>query len=35
VSRFELDGGKVGLAAASFQEVPVILAFDWVKVSEP
>jgi hypothetical protein len=35
VSRFEMDGGKVGLAVASFQEVPVILAFDWVKVSEP
>jgi len=35
VSRFELDRGKVGLAVASFEEVPVILAFDWVKVSEP
>ena len=35
VSRFELSGGKVGLAVASFQEVPVILGFDWVKVSEP
>lgn len=35
VSRFELNGGKVGLAVASFQEVPVILGFDWVKVSEP
>jgi hypothetical protein len=35
VSRFELNGGKVGLAAASFEEVPVILAFDWVKVSAP
>jgi hypothetical protein len=35
VSRFEMDGGKVGLAVASFEEVPVILAFDWVKVSEP
>lgn len=35
VSRFEMDGGKVGLAAASFEEVPVILAFDWVMVSEP
>jgi hypothetical protein len=35
VSRFEMDGGKVGLAVASFQEVPVILGFDWVKVSEP
>lgn len=35
VSRFELSGGKVGLAVASFEEVPVILGFDWVKVSEP
>jgi len=35
VSRFELDGGKVGLAVASFDEVPVTLGFDWVKVSEP
>lgn len=35
VSRFELTGGKVGLAVASFQEVPVILSFDWVQVSEP
>ncbi len=35
VSRFELGGGKVGLAVASFQEVPVIISFDWVRVSEP
>lgn len=35
VSRFALDGGKVGLAVASFQEVPVILGFDWVKVRAP
>jgi hypothetical protein len=35
VSRFELDGGKVGLAVASFEDLPVILSFDWVKVSEP
>lgn len=35
VSRFELNGGKVGLSVASFQEVPVILSFDWVQVSEP
>jgi hypothetical protein len=35
VSRFETDGGKVGLTVASFEEVPVILAFDWVKASEP
>jgi hypothetical protein len=35
VSRFETNGGKVGLAVASFEEVPVILAIDWVKVGEP
>ena len=35
VSRFELTGGKVGFAVASFEELPVILAFDWVRVSEP
>jgi hypothetical protein len=35
VSRFELNRGKVGLAVSSFDEVPVILAFDWVRVSQP
>jgi len=35
VSRFELEGGKVGLAVASFEDLPVILGFDWVRVSEP
>jgi len=30
-----LTGGKVGLSLASFEEAPVILSFDWVKVSEP
>jgi hypothetical protein len=35
VARYELTGGKVGLSLASFEELPVILAFDWVKVSEP
>ena len=34
VERFGLMSGKVGLALASFDEVPVILSFDWVKVSE-
>jgi len=28
-----LTGGKVGLSLGSFEEAPVILAFDWVKVS--
>jgi hypothetical protein len=35
VSRFELTGGKVGVTASSFENTPVIAAFDWVKVSEP
>ena len=33
VSRFKLARGKVGLAVASFDDLPVIVAFDWVKVS--
>jgi hypothetical protein len=35
VSRFELAGGKVGVNASSFENTPVIAAFDWVKLSEP
>ena len=35
VSRFELVGGRVGVTASSFENTPVIAAFDWVKVSEP
>ncbi|MFZ5818509.1 MAG: hypothetical protein ACOYYJ_01300 [Chloroflexota bacterium] len=35
VSRFGLAGGRVGIAAASFDDLPVILAFDWFKVNEP
>jgi hypothetical protein len=34
-SRYELSGGKVGIAASSFENTPVIATFDWVKVSEP
>jgi hypothetical protein len=35
VSRYELTQGKVGVTASSFENAPVIAAFDWVKVSEP
>lgn len=28
-------GGKVGLSLASFEETPVTLAVDWVKISQP
>ena len=35
VSRFELTNGKIGLTASSFENTPVIAAFDWLRVSEP
>jgi hypothetical protein len=35
VARFELDGGKVGLAAAIFENTPVTAHFDWFRVSQP
>lgn len=35
VEHIGLAGGQVGLALASYEEVPVILSFDWVKVREP
>jgi hypothetical protein len=35
VTRYGLTEGKVGFAVSSFENTPVISAFDWVKVSEP
>ena len=35
VSSYKPVSGKVGLTASSFENTPVITAFDWVKVSEP
>ena len=35
VTRYGLSEGKVGLAVSSFENMPVIAAFDWVEVSEP
>jgi hypothetical protein len=35
VSRYELTNGKVGITASAFENVPVVAAFNWVKVSEP
>jgi len=35
VSRFEVLEGKVGITASSFENTPVITAFDQVTVSEP
>jgi len=35
VSRYELGEGKVGITVSSFDNAPVVAAFNWVKVSEP
>ncbi|HEU0295726.1 MAG TPA: hypothetical protein VFR47_23505 [Anaerolineales bacterium] len=35
VSRYELAQGKVGLTAASYENTPIVVGFDWVTVSEP
>jgi hypothetical protein len=35
VSRYELTSGKVGVTASSFENAPVVAAFNWVKISEP
>lgn len=35
VSRFGLQAGKLGLAVASFENTPVLISFDWLKVSQP
>jgi len=35
VSSYKLTTGKVGLTASSFENTPVVAAFDWVKVGEP
>lgn len=34
-SRYELASGKVGITASSFENAPVVAAFNWAKVSEP
>ncbi len=33
--RFGLGAGKIGLAGASFEDPPLLIAYDWVRVSEP
>jgi hypothetical protein len=35
VTRYELTNGKVGITASSFENVPVVVAFNWVRVNEP
>lgn len=33
--QYRLQQGEVGLTVSSFQDSPLTIAFDWVKVSEP
>jgi len=35
VTRYGLTEGKIGISASSFEEIPMIATFDWVKVNEP
>ena len=35
VARYELQEGKVGMAASSYENFPIVMGFDWVMVSEP
>jgi hypothetical protein len=35
VSRFELTIGRIGVTASSFENAPVVAAFNWLRVSEP
>jgi hypothetical protein len=35
VTRYGLTEGKIGINASSFDEIPMIATFDWVKVGEP
>jgi hypothetical protein len=35
VTRYGLTKGRIGINASSFNEIPMIATFDWVKVSEP
>jgi hypothetical protein len=35
VTRYGLTKGRIGITASSFDEIPMIATFDWVKVSEP
>ncbi len=33
--KFGLKRGKIGLSASSFENAPLTIAYDWLKVSEP
>jgi hypothetical protein len=35
VSRYELAEGKVGIAASAYENTPIVVALDWVTISEP
>jgi len=33
--RFGLSAGRIGLSGASFEDAPLLIAYDWLRVSEP
>jgi len=35
VSAYDLGAGKIGVAASSYENTPIVVGFDWVKVSQP
>ena len=35
VENYELGEGKIGITASSYENTPIVVGFDWVKVSEP
>jgi hypothetical protein len=35
VSHYNRAGGKIGVSASSYENIPVIASFDWVTVSQP
>lgn len=35
VTRYGLTEGRIGITASSFDEIPMIATFDWVKVEQP
>jgi hypothetical protein len=34
-NQYVLRKGKIGISASSFDQLPVIVEYDWVKISEP
>jgi hypothetical protein len=35
VENFDLTEGKIGITASSYENIPIVVGFDWVTVNEP